>query len=479
MIALLRRQPRPFFVIFMLEIWERFGFYTVQGILVLYFVRSIGFSQQHAYATFGTFFALIYGMVPLGGYLGDKLLGTKRAIVVGLLVLMTGYALLALQDDHLLYLSLAFICVGAALFKSNPGVLLARCYPRGSDTLQSGFTLYYMAINIGALGSLLIGPYVSSHYGYAYAYWIAALGMLLGLLNYVVQYPVIAPIKTMSDQRRLSGSWWAIFLGGIVAFIALSTYLLAHPVMARKIILMITGIFVLIYFWCMQQATKKERVRLILAFVLMLEAVVFFTLYHQMPTSINVFAVNHVYPTLLGIHLDPQSFQVLNPFWIITLSPVLAWWYTYLNQRKLSFAIPYKFAVGMVCCSISFLILYLTRFFADDQAMVSPWWLVASYLFQALGELLVSALGVAMVAELVSPKIMGFVMGVWFLTSSIAGFTGAAVASLTALPKGMLPGVESLSVYTHVFLQIGVATFASALVMSVLAPLLMRWMNTK
>ncbi|MCX7090041.1 MAG: oligopeptide:H+ symporter [Legionellales bacterium] len=479
MIALLRRQPRPFSIIFMLEIWERFGFYTVQGILVLYFVRSVGFSHQHAYTTFGTFCALIYGMVPLGGYLGDKLLGTKRAIVVGLLVLMTGYALLALQDDHLLYLSLAFICVGAALFKSNPGVLLAQCYPRGSDTIQSGFTLYYMAINIGALASLLIGPYVSSHYGYAYAYWIAALGMLLGLLNYVVQYPVIASIKTVSDHRRLSSAWWIILLGGIALFIGLSTYLLAHPGIARKIILIITGGFVLVYFWCMHQATKKERLRLLLAFVLMIEAVVFFTLYHQMPTSINVFAVNHVYPTLLGVHLDPQSFQVLNPFWIIVLSPVLAWWYTSLNRRKLSFAIPYKFVVGMVCCSISFMILYLTRFFADEQTMVSSWWLVASYLFQALGELLVSALGVAMVAELVSPKIMGFVMGVWFLTSSVAGFTGAAVASLTALPKGMLPGVDSLSVYTHVFLQIGIVTFAAAVAMAVLAPWLMRWIKIK
>ena len=136
MMALLRQQPRPFFVIFMLEIWERFGFYTVQGLLVLYFVRSIGFSHQEAYVTFGTFCALIYGMVPLGGYLGDKLLGTKRTIVAGLFVLMTGYALLALQDEHLLYISLAFICVGAALFKSNPSVLLAQCYAKKTNELH-------------------------------------------------------------------------------------------------------------------------------------------------------------------------------------------------------------------------------------------------------------------------------------------------------------------------------------------------------
>ena len=470
MMTLLRNQPRPFFVIFMLEIWERFGFYTVQGILVLFFVRSVGFTHVEAYATFGTFCALIYGMVPIGGYLGDKLLGTKRTIVTGLLVLMTGYALLALQDDRLLYISLGFICVGAALFKPNPSVLLAQCYPKGSEEVHSGFTLYYMAINIGALGSLLIGPYVSSRYGYSYAYGIAATGILLGLLNYIIQYPVIEPIKTMSDQKRLPSVWWGLMLIGIVVFIGFCAYLLAHPFFARKIILLITGSFVLVYFYFVHQAKKQERIQLILAFVLMLEAIVFFTLYQQMPTSINVFAVQHVYPTLLGIPIDPQSFQVLNPFWIIVLSPVLASLYHYTNERKFSFTIPYKFAIGMLSCSIGFFTLFLMRYFADQHAMVSSGWLIASYFCQALGELFVSALGVAMVAELVSPKIMGFVMGMWYLTSSVAGFTGAAVASLTALPKGMPPGEKSLMLYTHVFLEIGVITLLAAGMMWWLAP---------
>lgn len=477
MMALLRQQPRPFFVIFMLEIWERFGFYTVQGILVLYFVRSIGMSHHEAYAIFGTFCALIYGMVPLGGYLGDKLLGTKRAIVTGLLILMTGYALLALQDDNLLYLSLGFICVGAAIFKPNPSVLLAQCYPVGSEKIHAGFTLYYMAINIGALGSLLIGPYLSGKYGYSYAYWIAAAGILTGLLNYVVQYPLIEPIKTISDKRRLSSLVWVVLLAAIIGSVVLCAFLLAHPLGARKIILSITGLFVLIYFGQIWQAKKKERIRMLLVFILMLEAVVFFTLYQQMPTSINVFAVHHVLPTLWGMTIDPQSFQVLNPFWIIVASPALAWLYTYLNQRKLSFAIPYKFAVGMVSCSIGFMILYTTRYAANDQALVSSWWLVVSYLFQAIGEVLVSALGVAMVAELVTPKIMGFVMGMWYLTSSIAGFTGAAVASMTALPKGSLPGNESLTMFTHVFLEIGVVTLIAACLMGLLAPSLTRWME--
>ncbi len=477
MMSLFRSQPRPFFMIFMLEIWERFGFYTVQGILVLYFVRSVGFSEHEAYTLFGTFCALIYGMVPLGGYLGDNILGTKRTIVLGLVVLALGYAVLALQDPQYLYTALALICVGAALFKSNPGVLLAQCYENNTRELHSAFTLYYMAVNIGAIASLLIGPYVSSKYGYGYAYMIAAIGILLGLLNYALQYPVIANIKTAADQRGVTLTKGAFLLLSMVVFVGLSGYLLEHASIARQIILMVTCLFVLFYFFCMWKAERKERLRLLLAFILMVEAVVFFTLYQQMPTSINVFSVNHVYPVLLGVHLDPQSFQVLNPFWIIVLSPFLAWVYSALNRRNLFLAVPYKFAIGMVFCSIGFMILYSAHFLADDQGMVSSWWLVASYFFQAMGELLVSALGIAMVAELVSPKIMGFVIGIWFLTSSIAGFTGAAVASLTALPKGMQPGLASLSIYTHVFLDIGIATFLAACFMGLFAPRLTRLMK--
>ena len=479
MMALFRQQPRPFFMIFMLEIWERFGFYTVQGILVLYFVRFAGLSTLKAYEIFGTFSALIYVMVPLGGYLGDKILGTKRTIVVGLMVLLLGYLLLALLQANTMYLALALICVGSALFKSNPGVLLARSYVHHSAQLHAGFTLYYMAINIGAMASLLLGPYISSRYGYGYAYFLSALGIGFGLLNYSLQFKDLAQVNTQADRRKMSVFYWIALWVGIVGLVIIATYLLTHTVIAKTIILSITGVFVLFYVFCMWQSTHKERLRLLLAFVLILEAVIFFTLYQQMPTSINVFAVHHVYPVLMGITLDPQSFQVLNPMWIIVMSPIVAMVYTHLIRKNIFVTVPYKFALGMVFCSIGFMVLCLARFWHDDQGIVSSWWLVFSYLFQSVGEVLVSALGIAMVAELVSPKIMGFVMGMWYLASSMAGFTGAFVASLTALPVGMTPGVDSLMMYTHVFAEIGGVTFLTACGMWVIAPYLTRLMTAK
>jgi POT family proton-dependent oligopeptide transporter len=175
--------------------------------------------------------------------------------------------------------------------------------------------------------------------------------------------------------------------------------------------------------------------------------------------------------------IDPQSFQALNPIWIIAMSPVLASIYAMLNKKNKQVTVPYKFALGMTMCAFGFLILYCSRYFYTGNGMVSSWWLILSYLFQSLGELLVSALGVAMVAELVPSAIAGFVMGMWFLTTAIAGFVGATVASYTALPEQIKPGVESLMIYTDVFAYIGIVTLLIAIGMWLFAPLLSRYIE--
>ena len=476
MINLFREQPRPFYMIFMLEIWERFGFYTVQGILVLYFIRFLGFNYQTAYYTFGAFSALVYGMVAVGGFLGDRVLGTKRTLVLGLIVLALGYLALALVDKQGVFFALGLICVGNGLFKANPSNLLAKSYDEGDPRLHSGFTLYYMAINLGAIFALFAGPELSSHYGYSYAYFVSFIGILLGLVNYWFQRHHLLGIKTPCDQRVICLWQWGLVVVGIIAVTMASAYLLQHTSLAKNLLWLITMLVLGLYFFYMRLESRATRLRMLVAFVLMLEAIVFFTLYQQMPMSLNLFAVNNVHARLLSFAIDPQSFQALNSIWIIIMSPVMAMFYLQLNQRNIIFSTPYKFALGMTSCGVGFLLLYFCRYVHDANGIVSSWWLVAAYLFQSLGEVLVSALGVAMVAELVPAKMAGFVMGIWFLTSSVAGFTGAWVASYTALPTSVQPGVESLMLYTDVFGKIGGVTLLVALILWLISPYLNRLM---
>lgn len=471
-------QPRAFQMIFVLELWERFGFYTVQGILTLYFIRYLGYSEVESYYTFGAFSALVYGLVAGGGYLGDNILGTKRTIILGLMVLASGYFALAITDKQHVFLALGLICVGNGLFKANPANLLSKCYEEHDMRLHSAFTLYYMAINLGSIFALFLGPAVSSRYGYFYAYIASAIGLLVGLVNYWAQRHSIALINTPADKHHITLWQWMILLMGLGVVVLIAAYLLQHVALAKNVLWIIILIVVGYYGYLMSKEQKSVVLKMLVAVVLMFEAVIFFTLYQQMPTSLNLFAVNNVIPHFLGMTIDAQSFQALNPLWIVFMSPLLAYCYNTLNKKRVLFPTPAKFALGMTFCGVSFLLLYFSRYFYVGNGMVSSWWLIGSYLFQSLGELLVSALGVAMVAELVPSYCAGFVMGMWFLTSAVSGFIGAEVASYTALPKHIKPGIESLLIYTHVFASIGLATLAIALLMWVLAPRLNRYISS-
>lgn len=477
MLALLRQQPRPFFMIFMLEIWERFGFYSVQGILVLYFMRYLGFSKPIAYQTFGAFCALIYSMVPLGGFLGDKVLGTQRTIVLGLFVLASGYFTLAWSGQSGVFFALSLICIGNGLFKANPAALLARCYTQDSASIHAGFTLYYMAINLGAILALFVGPAISSHYGYAYSYTVSASGIVFGLLNYFLQRHTIAHLATPVEQRKPHWLWWCVIGLSIGLLTWASSYLLQHVLLAKILVYTAITIMVSFYIICLCRESLVTRQRMLLVLILMAEAVAFFTLYQQMPTSINLFAVQHVRTMFGGISIDPQSFQVLNPIWIVAMSPVLAAFYAFLQRKQIYFPTPYKFALGMACCGLSFAVLFISRFAHDMQGMVSPGWMVLSYWFQSMGELLVSALGVAMVAELVPKRMMGFVMGMWYLTSALAGLTGATLAAYTVLPQPANSNIESLVTDTHVFAMIALMTLVIAFLLWVVSPRLTRLMH--
>jgi POT family proton-dependent oligopeptide transporter len=469
MLKLLRAQPRAFQMIFMIELWERFGFYTVQGILILFFVKVLGFSEAESFYTFGAFFALVYGLVAVGGYLGDHVLGTKRTMVLGLVLLALGYLALALTDKQHVFLALGLICVGNGVFKANPCNLLSKCYLAYDTRLHSGFTLYYMSINIGSIASLIIGPALSSRYGYAYAYFVSFVGLMLGLATYGLQRNVVKDINTPADSSDVSVKVWGLILSGVVLATFLCAYLLQHLFIARTTLWMIIIIALTLYFYTMYHETPPVRKRMTVVLILMLEAIIFFVLYQQMPTSLNLYAVHQIRSTLLGVQIDPQSFQALNPIWIIVMSPVLAIVYNKLHEKRISFSIPYKFAFGMLLSGLSFGLLFFSRYLHDSQGMVSAAWLIASYFFQSTGELFVSGLGMAMVAELVPQRMTGFVMGMWFLSSSVAGFIGASVASLTALPNNLQPGLPSLMIYTEAFLYIGVMTLILGVVLWLLA----------
>lgn len=258
-------------------------------------------------------------------------------------------------------------------------------------------------------------------------------------------------------------------LVSVVVLVAVATMLLHHQSIARMALLVI-AIGILLVFAKETFALKgAARRKMIVAFIMMLEAIVFFVLYMQMPTSLNFFAIRNVQHEILGIHFEPEQFQALNPFWIMVASPLLAAAYNKLGN---SLPMPLKFAIGMFLCSAAFLVLPLGAQYASQQGIVSVNWLILSYALQSVGELMISGLGLAMIAQLVPQRLMGFIMGSWFLTTACAAVISGKVAGLMAVPEDVTDPLMSLSVYSHVFKEIGIYTLVIAVIMLISAPLL-------
>ena len=477
----LMQQPRPFFMIFFVELWERFGYYGVQGVLAVFFVQQLGFSQEQAFVTFGAFAALVYGLISIGGYVGDHLLGTKRTIVLGAIVLALGYFMtgISLLKPDLIFIALGTIAVGNGLFKANPASLLSKCYPPKDPRLDGAFTLFYMSINIGSLLSLSLAPVIAEKYGYSATYNVCGAGLIIALLVYFACRGMVKNIGSEPDFLPLSFSKLLYVLVGTVAMVYVCAWLMHNVEVANLVLIALCIVVTLIFF---RQALKLDKTgcnKMFVAFVLMLEAVVFYILYAQMPTSLNFFAINNVHHEILGFSINPVSFQALNPFWVVVASPVLAAIYTRLGSKGKDLSMPMKFTLGMFMCSLGFLTAAAAgMWFADTQGLTSPWFIVLVYLFQSLGELFISALGLAMVAALVPQHLMGFIIGMWFLTQAAAFLLGGYVATFTAVPDNITDPLETLPVYTSVFGKIGLGTLGVAVVMLLMVPWLKRMIAT-
>ncbi|MCR3755140.1 MAG: dipeptide/tripeptide:H(+) symporter DtpA [Candidatus Westeberhardia cardiocondylae] len=472
------KQPKLFYLIFSIEIWERFGYYGLQGIFTIYLVKMLGLSESASITLFSSFSALSCGFVAIGGWLGDKILGTKRVITLGLIVLIFGYSMIAFSEHRMsiVYLGMSTIAIGSGLFKANPSALLSTCYKKEDPRLDSAFTMYYMAINIGSFISMLLTPWIAVHHGWSVAFSTSIVGMIITLLNFILFKNIIQKFGSKPDFTSLKWNFLFIVIIGIILLIPLSSWLLYNPNITRATLLITTIIVFIILFYETTQLYGIRKKKMLAAIIMMLEAIIFFILYSQMPTSLNFFAIHNVEKYIFGIQFEPEQYQALNPFWIIITSPLLTIIYNKIGDK---FSIPFKFAVGMAFCSISFLILSLGIQLTDESSIVSIYWLIFSYALQSIGELMISGLGLAMIAKLVPKRLMGFIMGSWFLTTATSAIIAGFIANLSAIPNSLNDPKKSIILYNQVFIKIGIFSGIISILMLFFAPKIIQLLKMK
>ncbi|WP_243050712.1 oligopeptide:H+ symporter [Dyella sp. RRB7] len=481
-------QTRSFSTVFLIEMWERFGFYGMQVLMVTYMMKKLGFVDSKANLVWGAAAALIYATPAIGGWVGDKLIGTRRTMVTGAVVLALGYAMLWIPSNNptLLYTALGVIIVGNGFFKPNAGNLVRKIYEGDDVRIDSAFTIYYMAVNIGSMVSMTATPwirnYVGEHYGDAMgwhtAFGACAVGLALGLINYSLMHRTLAHIGSPSDEQPVQGKRVLALVAASLVLVAVAAFIL-QSLLAAKICVYLAGLVILgIFAHLIRGAEKSERAGLIAALVLTVQTIFFFIFYAQMATSLNLFAQKNVNLSfdVFGTHLFnwiPEQYQNLNAIWIVILSPVLVLIYNSLGRLGKDPSVAFKFALGFGAVALGFFMYGFGAINAVD-GQVSSWTMVWGYGLYSLGELLVSGLGLAMIARYVPARMGGFMMGAYYVAVGISQYLGSVVANLAAMPENISNPVESLNIYISLFNKLGFVGIACTLVAVVMLPLMSR-----
>jgi len=467
------KRLKGFIALFFIEMWERFGYYGMAILVVLFLKDYMGFDDSRANLTWGAFAAMVYAVPTIGGWIGDRVLGARRTTVLGAMVLAVGYIMLAIPGPAwFLFFSLGVVAIGNGLFKANPNNLVSKLYEGQPAKVDSAFTMYYMAVNVGAMISQFATPIVRVNYGWHAGFAVCAVGLVLGLLNFSMLYKNLKHIGSAPDFEPIRWGRVALVLLGSLGAAILIALILQNTTVAKAIVWLATAILLGIFAYLIKKSGKGGRSGLITVLMLTAQGILFFIFYQQMSTSLTLFALRNVDLNVGGYMIPPEQFQLLNPIWIVALSPLLAWFYNHLGRGKGDLNIATKFAIGFAMLAVGFFIYGFSSHFAG-HGKVSWLWMVGGYLFQSLGELLISGLGLAMVARFIPGHLRGFMMGAWFLATGIAQYLGSVVANIASIPEGVTDPVKTLPLYADLFNGLGIV----AVVGTFIAVIMLPWMK--
>ena len=449
------RQPKAFPLVITIALFERLGFYIISFLLALYLTQHLKLDDRSAFATFGVFTALAYLTPIIGGYLADQFFGLNYIIIIGLFIEGLGIGLLAIPDKSLLYLALALIIAGVGLFKTAPLNLLARSYASNDPRIDSGFTIFYMVSNIGSFLAPLLAGFIHQHYNWPGVFICASIALYLSLLAYfILRRPVASQIQPPSGQPAIK--IWLIMLGVTILTVIVSGFMLFKPQQSR-IFFIIAGAGLIGYFvYQILKSSKLEKIKIICCLLLILIGMIFFVFYFQLFISILLFIDRCVQHKINTFYISTPIFLALNPFWIIVLSPLLVKLYNFLEQRNKNPRITTKFVFGLLLTSMCFLVLTIGTLYPDAKYQISGIWIVIALFLCSLGELLISALGPAMIVKIAPQRMYGVMMGTWYLIAlSLGSAFASMLANLAQIPKTIQDTTVILHIYGKAFFNLG------------------------
>ena len=435
-------QPRPLATLFLTEMWERFSYYGMRALLVLFMITPVadgglGYSAAKATGIYGIYVALVY-LTPLpGGWIGDRVLGARRTVFLGGAVIAAGHVVLAVMGGSGLFPALALIIVGTGLLKPNMTAMVGGIYDYRPEARDAGFSIYYMGVNLGAFLAPLVCGFLGQQVSWELGFGAAAVGMLLALVQYGIGMRGLGPIGARPENpldRSGRVRWGVGALIGVAAVAALAVLnaRVLH-VSADGIEVLITVLIVLIPIAWFSRTLRDERKdpvqrsKILVLLALFIAAAVFWLVYDQAGSTVAIFAQDDTRNSVFGLDFPSSWFQSVNPLMIIILAPVMAGLWTALAARKRQPPTAYKFVGGLLLVALSMVVMVFAAHAAID-GRVAALWLVAVFAIQTVGELMLSPVGMAAATRLSPPDRVSQTLGVWFLATSVGDAIGGRLA---------------------------------------------------
>jgi len=428
-------QPRGLATLFLTEMWERFTYYGMRGVLILYMAEALakgglGLDDQTASAVYGMYIGGTYLFGLLGGWVADRLIGAQRAVASGALLIIAGNLMLTLDKPDVFFLGLLVITIGVGLLKPNASAMVAALYPEGGARRDAGFSIFYMGINLGALiGPLLVG-WVADRYGWRFGFMLPAVGMALGLVQFWWTRHYLGSAGRAPDGRVQSARPLLVLAAALalIALLAMTGVLRINAVAmatAASWAMVVLGIVYFAYLLFFAGLTRTERNRVLVMIALVAASVTFWAGYEQTGASMNLFADRYTDRHILGWEMPTAWLQSVNPLFIIAFAPVFAALWIALGRRGRDLNAAAKFGAGLILLGLGFLVMYVASLRVLGGEKVLSSWLILAYLLHTFGELSLSPVGLSYMSKLAPPRFVGQVMGIWFLSlalgSNLAG----------------------------------------------------------
>ncbi len=495
--------PKGLYVLFFTEMWERFSYYGMRALLIFYLTQHFLFTDGKASLIYGAYTALVYLMPVIGGVLADRYLGSRKAVTYGAILLVLGHfgmvfegppavndsGTIVRSDYHLqiLFLSLSLIVAGVGFLKANISTIVGKLYGENDPRRDGGFTIFYMGINLGAFVATLWCGWVGQTYGWRYGFGSAGIGMLLGLIIFLRWQHLLEGLGDPPDPKALKEK---IFLGlnrEMVIYLAGPLMIFASWMLVQNqaIVGQLLGgssvlLFGFVVWYSFAKVAKVERDRLLVIVLLIPFNILFWALFEQAGSSLNLLTDRVVDRTILGWNVPASMFQSLNAAFIFTLAPFFAILWTKLAKRGWEPNTPIKFSLGILQVGFGFLILVAGMKATSIDGLIPVYWIVLLYLFHTTGELCLSPVGLSMITKLSVSRIVGMMMGVWFFSFAAANFVAGLISRMTSVETegGQITDIAvAKASYIDVYTQVGWYAVAAAAVLLVLSLLLKKGMH--